>query len=80
LKAYKTAYRNSEIIQAGRDDMSYVDLDSIRVLFFYEYSHATRTVLALFSPSTSEGHIFIVNKVRVDLAGLDSLYRAELKK
>jgi len=60
--------------------MGYVDLDSLRVLFFYEYSHATRTVLAFFSPSTSEGYVFIVNKVRVDLVGLDSLYRSELKK
>lgn len=69
-------------LQVSHQQSLYADLSAMRLMFFYEVSHtaSNRSIFALFSPSTGDGRIFVVNRVRMDLANLDNLYRTERQK
>jgi hypothetical protein len=57
-----------------------LNLDRLRPIFFYEYSHAGRCVSGLFMPRMARAALFVVNRAPVDLMNLDGLYQNELKR
>jgi hypothetical protein len=63
-------------------EADYIELDQIRLLYVYEFAQlqSGRSVLALFIPSHHCGCIIIVNRVRVEVGDLNSLYKLELDK
>ncbi|KAH7700966.1 DNA polymerase epsilon catalytic subunit, partial [Aphelenchoides avenae] len=77
-----TRVQLEQLDRVSHQQSLYADLSAMRLMFFYEVSHtaSNRSIFALFSPSTGDGRIFIVNRVRMDLANLDNLYRTERQK
>ncbi|KAI1730436.1 DNA polymerase family B domain-containing protein [Ditylenchus destructor] len=68
-------FRRVDSSEAG-----YINMDSVRIAFLYEFSHGSRSVVGFFMPSIRVGYIIITNRVPVDVVNLDNLYKAELQK
>lgn len=80
INSLSNTYRLEQFERVLGSDVAYADIELFHTIFFYEYTQGPRTVIGLISPKSKHGYVFIVNKARIDLQNLSSVYATEFQK
>ncbi|KAI6190913.1 DNA polymerase epsilon catalytic subunit [Aphelenchoides bicaudatus] len=61
-------------------EMPFLPMNSFQILYFYELSVNNRSAFALFNPTVSQAHLWIINQSQLDPVNVNTIFRKEYAK